>query len=63
MSALQQRIGALQVRLAAAETAQSRALAELAVEDLEQQKKRLQGYRVQAQFALATLYDQAAHPR
>ena len=61
VSGLQQRIGALQARLAAAETAQSRALAELAVHDLEQQKQRLQGYRVQAQFALATLYDQAAH--
>ncbi|MGH8200631.1 MAG: tetratricopeptide repeat protein [Steroidobacteraceae bacterium] len=59
---LQQRIDALQVRLAVAETAQSRALAELAVRDLEQQKKRLQNYRVQAQFALATIYDQAAHP-
>jgi tetratricopeptide (TPR) repeat protein len=59
---LQQRIGALQVRLAAAETVQSRALAELAVRDLEQQKKRLQDYRVQAQFALATIYDRAAHP-
>ncbi|MGB6488040.1 MAG: tetratricopeptide repeat protein [Steroidobacteraceae bacterium] len=61
VSALQQRVGALQVRLAAAETAQSRALADLAVADLEQQKERLQGYRVQAQFALATIYDQAAH--
>jgi chromosome segregation ATPase len=61
VSALQQRIGALQVRLEAAEVAQSRALAELAVRDLEQQKKRLQAYRVQAQFALATIYDQAAH--
>jgi hypothetical protein len=59
---VQQRIGALQVRLAVAETAQSRALAELAVRHLEQQKKRLQDYRVQAQFALATIYDQAAHP-
>ena len=58
---LQQRIGALQVRLATAETAQSSALAELAVHDLEQQKSRLQAYRIQAQFALATLYDQAAH--
>ena len=62
VSALQQRIGALQVRLTAAETAQSQALADLAVQDLEQQKQRLRGYRVQAQFALATLYDQAAHP-
>ena len=62
VTALQQRISALQVRLAAAETAQSQALAELAVRDLEQQKKRLQNYRVQAQFALATIYDQAAHP-
>jgi len=62
VTVLQQRIGALQGRLAAAETAQSHALAELAVHDLEQQKKRLQGYRIQAQFALATLYDQASHP-
>ena len=62
VSALQQRIGALQVRLTAAETAQGQALADLAVQDLEQQKQRLRGYRVQAQFALATLYDQAAHP-
>lgn len=68
VTALQQRIGALQARLTAAETAQSQALAELAVHDLEQQKERLRGYRVQAQFALATIYDQAsrapaeAHP-
>ena len=61
VSALQQRIDALQARLSAAEAAQSRSLAELAVHDLEQQKKRLRDYRVQAQFALATLYDQAAH--
>ncbi len=61
VSALQQRIGALQVRLTAAEAAQSRALAKVAVHDLKQRKKRLQGYRVQAQFALAALYDQAAH--
>jgi hypothetical protein len=60
--ALQQRIGELQVRLAAAAAAQSRALAELAVHGLEQRKKQLLGYRVQAQFALATIYDQAAHP-
>lgn len=61
VSALQQRIDVLQARLAAAEVAQSRSLAELAVRDLEQQKRRLRDYRVQAQFALATLYDQAAH--
>ena len=61
VSALQQRIDALQVRLAAAEAAQSRSLADLAVHDLAQEKQRLRGYRVQAQFALATLYDQAAH--
>ena len=61
VSALQQRIGALQGRLTAAEAAQSRALAKVAVRDLKQRKKRLQGYRVQAQFALAALYDQAAH--
>ena len=60
VTALQQRIDGLQVRLEAAEAAQGRALAELAIETLEQQKHRLEGYRVQAQFALATLYDQAA---
>ena len=59
---LQQRIGALQVRLAAAETAQSNALAELAVVTSSNRRQRLQDYRVQAQFALATIYDQAAHP-
>lgn len=61
VSALQQRLGALQVRLAAAEAAQGQALADLAVSRLEQRKQRLRGYRVQAQFALATIYDQAAH--
>jgi tetratricopeptide (TPR) repeat protein len=61
VSALQQRIGALQARLAVAEAAQSRALAKVAIHDLKRRKKRLQGYRVQAQFALAALYDQAAH--
>jgi Tfp pilus assembly protein PilF len=61
VSAQQQRIGALQARLDAAEAAESRSLAELAVHDLEQEKQRLRGYRVQAQFALATIYDQAAH--
>ncbi len=61
VSALQQRIGVLQTRLAAAEQAQGHALADLAVRDLEVRKKRLEGYRVQAQFALATIYDQAAH--
>ena len=61
VSALQQRIGQLQLRLAAAQDAQSRTLADLAVHHLEQQKQRLRAYRVQAQFALATIYDQAAH--
>ncbi|MGH8287488.1 MAG: tetratricopeptide repeat protein [Steroidobacteraceae bacterium] len=61
VTAVQQRIGALQGRLDAAEAAESRSLAELAVHDLEQEKQRLRGYRVQAQFALATIYDQAAH--
>ncbi len=57
---LQQRIGVLQVRLAAAQAAQGRELAALAVHDLEQRKRQVLGYRVQAQFALATIYDQAA---
>jgi hypothetical protein len=40
--------------------AQERALAELAVAQLQAQQKRLGSYATQAQFALASLYDGAS---
>jgi hypothetical protein len=61
ISALRQRIEALQVRLAAAEDKQGAFLAQIAVHELEEQKDRLATYQVQARFALATMYDRAAN--
>ncbi len=60
VSALRERIAALQTRLVAAEERQNTYLAQLAVHELEQQKDRLAAYQVQARFALATMYDRAA---
>jgi len=60
VASLRQRIASLQVRLAATEERQSAYLAQIAVQELEQQKARLAAYEVQARFALATMYDRAA---
>jgi Tetratricopeptide repeat-like domain/Tetratricopeptide repeat len=60
VTSLRQRIASLQTRLATTEQRQSTYLAQLAVEELEQQKARLGAYQVQARFALATMYDRAA---
>ena len=60
VSALRERIAALQTRLVAAEGRQNTYLAQLAIHELEQQKDRLAAYQVQARFALATMYDRAA---
>ena len=49
----------IQPRIQAAAPAQERLLASLAVEELEAQKARLANYGMQAQFALAALYDGA----
>ena len=54
------RIVAIQPRLDAAAVAQERVLADLAVAELQAQKRRLGSYASQAQFALAALYDHAA---
>ncbi|MBV8806600.1 MAG: tetratricopeptide repeat protein [Sinobacteraceae bacterium] len=62
VAALKQRIDALQTRLAATEQKQSTYLAQVAVDELQQQKDRLATYQVQARFALATMYDRAANP-
>jgi hypothetical protein len=62
VAALRARLDALQVRLADAEKRQSAYLAQVAVHELEQQKARVETYQIQARFALATIYDRAAHP-
>ncbi len=61
VTSLRERIASLQVRLAAAEERQSAYLAQIAVQELEQQKARLAAYEVQARFALAAMYDRAAN--
>jgi hypothetical protein len=61
VAALRPRIEALGVRLAAAQRAQGEYLASIAVNELESQKERLATYRLQARFALATIYDRAAN--
>ncbi len=54
------RIASLSARLAAAAGAQSSYLAAIATTELEAQKQRLASYSLQAQFALASIYDRAA---
>jgi hypothetical protein len=60
VASLKQRLDALQTRLVAAEVQQRDYLAQVAVQELEQQKDRLAAYQIQARFALGTMYDRAA---
>jgi tetratricopeptide (TPR) repeat protein len=53
------RVTALAVRVNAAKSAQGRHLADIAMEELEAQRQRLDEYSVQARYALATIYDRA----
>jgi tetratricopeptide (TPR) repeat protein len=53
------RVTALAVRVDAAKSAQGRHLADIAIEELEAQRQRLDEYSVQARYALATIYDRA----
>jgi tetratricopeptide (TPR) repeat protein len=57
---LSPRVAALELRVASAKDAQGRRLAEIAVRELEDQRKRLDEYSIQARYALATIYDRAA---
>ena len=50
------------MRLATARDRQNDYLEAAAVHELESQQARLAAYRVQARFALATIYDRAANP-
>ena len=54
------RIDTLAVRVEEAKAAQGRRLADIAVRELEDQRKRLDEYAVQARYALATIYDRTA---
>jgi hypothetical protein len=59
IDSLAQRVDAMGPRIDATAAAQQQALALLAVNELEAQKQRLASYAMQAQFALAALYDGA----
>lgn len=59
IAALQARIVALQGRLVSTQQRQNSYLAGLAVAQLQEQKDRLEAYRVQARFELASMYDRA----
>ena len=56
-------IGRLQARTARTRLAQGKAIEKLAVKELENRKKRLDSYLVQARFALAQTYDSALNTR
>jgi tetratricopeptide (TPR) repeat protein len=60
VEAVEPRIVTLAVRVDEAKAAQGRRLADIAVRELEDQRKRLDEYSVQARYALATIYDRAA---
>jgi tetratricopeptide (TPR) repeat protein len=54
------RVADLAARVDAAKAAQAGRLADIAVGELEAQRKRLDEYSIQARYALATIYDRAA---
>ncbi len=60
VAALTPQLQALAARCETTGAAQSEYLASLAVQELEQQKQRLAQYALQAQFALASIYDRSA---
>jgi tetratricopeptide (TPR) repeat protein len=57
---LEPRVDALTLRVENAKGAQAKRLADIAVRELEDQRKRLDEYSIQARYALATIYDRAA---
>jgi tetratricopeptide (TPR) repeat protein len=61
IDALAPRIDALQARVGGAVGAQGGALQMLALAEVAAQKKRLNAYLTEAQYALAAVYDRAAH--
>jgi tetratricopeptide (TPR) repeat protein len=61
VASLKARIDVIQARIAATQEKQSAYLAQIAVNELTQQKERLAAYQIQARFALASMYDRAAN--
>lgn len=59
-AALRERIAALRPRVAAAAEVQRKRLEDLAVAELQQQKKQVEKYLIEARFALASIYDRPA---
>ena len=59
VQALSPRVAALALRVEDAKAGQGRRLADIAIRELEDQRKRLDAYSVQARYALATIYDRA----
>jgi hypothetical protein len=57
---LSPRVNNLLARVAEAKESQARRLADIAVHELEDQRRRLDEYSIQARYALATIYDRAA---
>ena len=60
VDAVSPRVADLATRVAAAQVAQGRHLADIAINELEQQQRRLDEYSVQARYAIATIYDRAS---
>ncbi len=60
IAALQPRIEAMQARIDAVLQRQETHLQAMIADELEAQKRRLASYRIQARFALATIYDRTA---
>jgi len=56
------RIDELQQRLADVSEKQNRFLQELAIQELEGQKQRIETYQIQARYELAAIYDRASNP-
>ena len=59
IAAIEPRVAAMRAEITATRTHQERGLVALAVQELEGRKQRLASYRVQARFALATIFDRA----
>ena len=59
IAAVEPRVAAMRAEITATRTHQERGLVALAVQELEGRKQRLASYRVQARFALATIFDRA----
>ena len=60
VEAVAPRVASLAARVDAAKAAQGRFLAEIAISELQAQRRRLDEYSVQARYAIATIYDRAS---